>query len=163
MKHLVLILILTTALQGQYMARENPAPADSVLEQDHVLEQWVADLEPVCEFRTTEPYPEVIPELFDRIMEQRNAESPDQRIVNTDLRSVVVYGTQEEFCAVYTFSGEQQYRTESGNMEQEPLGEMTLQVRMRQKDSNTYEMVAQGGGPIAYGLEQTGLTLEDIR
>lgn len=40
---------------------------------------------------------------------------------------------------------------------------MTMQVRMRQKDKTTYELVAQGGGPIAYGLEKTDLTLESIQ
>ena len=40
---------------------------------------------------------------------------------------------------------------------------MTMRVRMRQKNKTTYELVAQGGGPIAYGLEKTDLTLESIQ
>ena len=163
MKHLLLVLILFSALQGSHLAAEELAPAASVPEQDEALEQWVADLEPVCEFPVTEEYPGVILELFDQLIEQENAKAVDQYTLRADLQSVTVYGTQEEFCAVYTFSAEVEYIGRSGNTESESFSEMTLPVRMRRKDGTTYELVAQGGGPIAYGLEQTDLTLEDIR
>lgn len=163
MKHLLLVLILFAALQRSHLAAEELAPAASVPEQDEALEQWVADLEPVCEFSVTEEYPGVILELFSRLVEQENAKAADQYTLRADLQSVAVYGTQEEFCAVYTFSGETKYIGRSGNAESESFSEMTLSVRMRRKDGTTYELVAQGGGPIAYGLEQTDLTLEDIR
>ncbi|MBM6923277.1 hypothetical protein H9X81_06200 [Hydrogenoanaerobacterium saccharovorans] len=163
MKQLLLILLLIFTLQRRYIASEELASAVPSAEQDQALEQWVADLEPVCEFEVTEEYPGVILELFDQLTEQRNQLSDSQQILNTNLQSVTVYGTQQEFCAIYTFSSEQEYLTESGSTRQEPFGEMTMRVRMRQKNKTTYELVAQGGGPIAYGLEKTDLTLESIQ
>ena len=163
MKQLLFILALIFSLQGRYIASEELTPSVPSLERDDVLEQWVATLEPICEFKVTEEYPDVILELFDQLVEQRNAMAENQRILHTDLQSVIVYGTQEEFCAIYIFSGELEYPTNSGSIEREPFGEMTMRVRMRQKNKTTYELVAQGGGPIAYGLEQTDLTLEKIK
>ena len=150
MKQLLLILLLIFTLQRRYIASEELASAVPSAEQDQALEQWVADLEPVCEFEVTEEYPGVILELFDQLTEQRNQLSDSQQILNTNLQSV-------------TFSSEQEYLTESGSTRQEPFGEMTMRVRMRQKNKTTYELVAQGGGPIAYGLEKTDLTLESIQ
>ena len=163
MKQFLLILLLIFTLQGRYIASEELASAVPSAEQDQALEQWVADLEPVCEFEVTEEYPGVILELFDQLTEQRNQLSDSQQILNINLQSVTVYGTQQEFCAIYTFSGEQEHLTESGSTRQELFGEMTMQVRVRQKNKTTYELVAQGGGPIAYGLEKTDLTLESIQ
>lgn len=163
MKQLLLILLLIFTLQGRYIASEELASSVPSAEQDQALEQWVEDLELVCEFEVTEEYPGVILELFDQLTEQRNQLSDNQQILDTNLQSVTVYGTQEEFCAIYTFSGEQEYLTESGSTRQELFGEMTMQARMRQKNKTTYELVAQGGGPIAYGLEKTDLTLESIQ
>ena len=157
MSQLLLILLMVFSVQGIL------APAGSVSGavpgEDAALEQWAEQLEPICEFEVTEEYPGVILELFDPLIGWENGQTPDQSIVDTSLQSVVVYGTQEEFCAVYTYGGELEYAEGTGS---EPFGEMTLQVRMRRKDAATYELVALGGGPIAYGLELTDWALENI-
>ena len=44
----------------------------------------------------------------------------------------------------------------------EPFGELHLQVRMRRIDGATYGLLARGGGPLAYGLVPTDLTLESL-
>lgn len=50
MKQLLLMLLLIFTLQGRYIASEEIASTVPSAEQDQALEQWVADLEPVCEF-----------------------------------------------------------------------------------------------------------------
>ena len=161
MRHFLLILLLIFSFQGAGLASEELGSA-AAPQEDAALEQWVASLEPVCEFEVTGEYPGVILELFDQLVERQNAMAEYERLIHIELESITVYGTEEEFCAVCTFSGELEYLTDSGNAEYESVGDMTLRFRMRQKDRTTYELMAQGGGPIAYGLEQTDLTLEDI-
>ncbi len=163
MKPFLLIMLLIFSLQWIDIPSQEVIPSASSPEKDDTLEQWVASLEPICEFEVTEEYPNVILELFNQLVEQKNATTTNQNILHASLQDVTVYGTQEEFCAIYVFSGDLEYLTASGSTEREPFGEMTIRVRMRQKDKTTYELVAQGGGPIAYGLEQTDLTLESIQ
>lgn len=162
MKRSLLIFVLIFLFFGLYITYKEFVPSVSSPEKDDSLEQWVASLEPICEFKVTEEYPNAILELFNQLVEQKNTMTEDQHILHANLQSITVYGTQEEFCAIYTFSGELEYHTDSGSSERESFDEMTMQVRMRQKNKTTYELVAQGGGPIAYGLEQTDLTLENI-
>ena len=73
MKQLLLILLLIFTLQRRYIASEELASAVPSAEQDQALEQWVADLEPVCEFEVTEEYPGVILELFDQLRAKKSA------------------------------------------------------------------------------------------
>lgn len=153
---ILLLLGIYIFVSGKFISSE------SLPEKDDALEQWAASLEPICEFKVTKGYPNVILEMFNQLIEQKNTMTEDQHILHAGLKSVTVYGTQEEFCVVYAFSGELEYLTDSGSSELEPFDEMTMQVRMRKKNETTYELIAQGGGPIAYGLEQTDLTLESI-
>ena len=162
MRHFLLVLILMLSFQGAGLASEEFRSPAASPEGDAALEQWVASLEPVCEFEVTGEYPGVILELFQPLVERQNAMTGNERLLSAELKSVEVYGTEEEFCAVYTFSCELEHSTDSGNTEREPVGDMTLRARLRQKDRTTYELMAWGGGPIAYGLEPTGLTLENI-
>ena len=91
---------------------------------------------------------------FDLLIEEENDGAPDRRLSRADLRSLTVYGTREEFFADYVFEGEWE--------DAEPFGELHLQVRMRRIDGTTYGLLARGGGPLAYGLQPTDLTLESL-
>ena len=162
MKHFLSILFLIFMIPVVYIASENFTPSEPSLESDDALEQWVENLEPICEFEVTEEYPNVILELFNLLIEQKNTMTEGEKILDATLNTNTVYGSQDEFCVIYTFSGELEYLTRSGDSANELFDEMTMDVRMRQKNRTTYELVAQGGGPIAYGLEQTGLTLESL-
>ena len=99
------MLALLLSVQGAQTASVEHALSEAVPEQDAALEQWVAALEPVCEFTVTEDYPEVILELFDLLIEEENDGATDRRLSRADLRSLTVYGTREEFFADYVFGG----------------------------------------------------------
>ena len=154
MRSFLFMLALLLSVQGAQTASVESALPGAVPEQDAALEQWVAALEPVREFTVTEDYPEVILELFDLLIEEENDGAPDRRLSRADLRSLTVYGTREEFFADYVFEGEWE--------DAEPFGELHLQVRMRRINGTTYGLLARGGGPLAYGLQPTDLTLESL-
>ena len=161
MRQLLLMLALLLSVQGGGIASAGSLPG-AAPEGDPALEQWAAGLEPVCEFPVTEDYPGVILELFDRLIEWENGKSPDSRITRADLRSLTVYGTREEFFVAYVFDGELEHAAQSGGAGSEPFEGMVLQVRMRRIDDTAYGLLARGGGPLAYGLVPTDLTLESL-
>ena len=154
MRLFLFMLALLLSVQGAQTASVEHALPGAVPEQDAALEQWVAALEPVCEFTVTEDYPEVILELFDLLIEEENDGAADRRLSRADLRSLTVYGTREEFFADYVFEGEWE--------DAEPFGELHLRVRMRRIGGTTYGLLARAGGPLAYGLQPTDLTLESL-
>ena len=80
MRSFLFMLALFLSVQGAQTASVESALPGAVPEQDAALEQWVAALEPVCEFTVTEDYPEVILELFDLLIEEENDGAPDRRL-----------------------------------------------------------------------------------
>ena len=71
MKPFLLIMLLIFSLQWIDIPSQEVIPSASSPEKDDTLEQWVASLEPICEFEVTEEYPNVILELFNQLVEQK--------------------------------------------------------------------------------------------
>lgn len=109
------------------------------------LDEFVKHLEPSEFFETEKEYPAVILEIFDLIMEQE----PDI-FKCEELLKIDVLGGESEFYVTYKYTskeGAEEFRS----------------VRVRKTEEGRYGVLGYGGGaPIAYGLEKSDITLEDI-
>ena len=109
------------------------------------LEEFVKHLEPSEFFETEKEYPAVILEIFDLIMEKQ----PDV-FKCEELLKIDVLGDENEFYVTYKYiskEGAEEFRS----------------VRVRKTEEGRYGVLGYGGGaPIAYGLEKSDITLEDI-
>ena len=109
------------------------------------LDEFVKHLEPSEFFETEKEYPAVILEIFDLIMEQQ----PDV-FKCEELLKIDVLGDESEFYVTYKYVSKEGY-------------EEFRSVRVRKTDEGRYGVLGYGGGaPIAYGLEKSDITLEDI-
>ena len=110
------------------------------------LGEYVKHLEPQKFIETEKEYPEVILEIFDWMMEQQTSE-----IMKCDeLVRIEVLGDENEFYVTYKYiskEGAEEFRS----------------IRVRKTEEGRYGVLGYGGGaPIAYGLEKSDITLEDI-
>lgn len=110
------------------------------------LGEYVKNLEPQKFIETEKEYPAVILEIFDWMMEQQTSE-----IMKCDeLVRIEVLGDENEFYVTYKYiskEGAEEFRS----------------IRVRKTEEGRYGVLGYGGGaPIAYGLEKSDITLEDI-
>ena len=111
------------------------------------LDEFVKHLEPSEYFETEKEYPAVILEIFDLMMEQETAEI----MKCEELLTVNVLGDENEFYVTYKYISKEGY-------------EEFRSIRVRKMEEGGYGVLGRGGGaPIAYGLEKTDITLEDIK
>ena len=109
------------------------------------LDEFVKHLEPSEFFETEKEYPAVILEIFDLIMEEQPDVFKCEKLLKID-----VLGDENEFYVTYKYTskeGAEEFRS----------------VRVRKTEEGRYGVLGYGGGaPIAYGLEKSDITLEDI-
>ena len=110
------------------------------------LDEYVKHLEPLEFIETEKEYPEVIIEIFDWMMEQQTSE-----IMKCDkLVRIEVLGDENEFYVTYKYISKEGY-------------EEFRSIRVRKMEEGRHGVLGYGGGaPIAYGLEKSDITLEDI-
>ena len=110
------------------------------------LDEYVKHLEPFEFIETEKEYPAVILEIFDWMMEQQTYEI----MKCEELVRIEVVGDENEFYVTY------KYISKEG-------GEEFRSIRVRKMEEGRYGVLGYGGGaPIAYGLEKSDITLEDI-
>lgn len=111
--------------------------------REEALAEWAENLEPIEIFDTKKVFPEVIGEIFDVMMEKE----PEERKAKT-IKMAEVYGGENEFFVHYRYSSES---SDFGN----------LRIRVRMNNDGLYTLVAEGEGPIYFGLEKNNIKLAE--
>ncbi len=114
--------------------------------QDPALEEWIKNLKPQQVFETEKEYPAVIGEIFEIIMEANTEEYKSKELKRIN----AFYGDENEFYVSFNYVAEA-----------DP--DCYLAIRVEKTEDGKYALLARGGGPLAYGLEEAKMTLEDIQ
>ena len=107
------------------------------------MNEWLEGLAPLEIFDTKNVYPKVIGEIFGIMMENE----PDEQKA-AKIKMIEVFGGENEFFVQYRYSSE---KSEFGN----------LRIRVRINNDGIYTLVAEGDGPLYYGLEKDNITLSE--
>lgn len=131
--------------QGEMNLEKSNISVSDILEgreagYDAALSELIENLEPMEVFDTKYSFPQNVGEIFEIMTGEDKSK----------LSRIEVFGGANEFFARYVYSSE----TNATEF---------LQIRVRINSDGFYTLIAEGSGPMDYGLEKTDITLEDIK
>ncbi|MBS4785025.1 MAG: hypothetical protein KH009_02830 [Clostridiales bacterium] len=150
-----------------YQAGEElPEPLSAVALYDRGLEQSIIGAEPLWELPVSRPYPQLIGELFNRLITEINESNPpEDALPDCTITELKLWGDAEEFAVTYTFSGrcasEPPLADASASADGSFTG-ATQSVRARRLEDGSYAVTARGGGPLTYGLSPSRLDTDAL-
>ena len=150
-----------------YQAGEElPEQLSAVALYDRGLEQSIIGAEPLWELPVSRPYPQLIGELFDRLITEINESNPpEDALLDCTITELELWGDAEEFAVTYTFSSRCASEPPLANASASADGSFTgatQSVRARRLEDGSYAVTARGGGPLTYGLSPSRLDTDAL-
>lgn len=108
---------------------------------------------------TSNNLPELAFEAFGEVIAEMNKGIPSTDAISEyTLRNVELWGTPNEFCAVYSFDGICGLNNPTLTTAESSTGNVFFNaiktVRIKKASNSKYDVIAQGGGPLSYGLKK---------
>lgn len=132
------------------------------------LESQFKDAEPIQEISiNNNKFPDLVADVFEKmILEENNTTSTTDTLSEITLQSVELWGDKNEFCVKYYFSGvcgaNNPIIATADSFLDGRFYNAVKTIRVRKEESGEYAIIAQGGGPLAYGLEKVDINIKNL-